>query len=73
MFSGPVRTRRTGMPKKSNRTFGSPEIAREMARMFGDQAKTISVEMKYEKEFGSFVRKIEDAHKQAGKSKLIFG
>lgn len=61
------------MPTKSDRTFGSPKIAREMARMFGEQAKTISVEMKYEEEVGSFVRKIEDAHRQAGKSKLVFG
>jgi len=60
------------MPVSTERRFGSPEIAREMAKMFGDEAKTVTVEMKYRREVGRFVRKIEKAHKQAEKSKLVF-
>ncbi len=53
-------------------TFTSPQIAQEIARVFGSDVKTFSVEMKHRKEVGSFVRKIESAHKRAEKSKLVF-
>ena len=53
-------------------TFTSPKIAREMARVFGSEAKTFTVEIKHRRVVGDFVRKIEAAHKQAEKSKLVF-
>lgn len=53
-------------------TFTSPQIAKEIARVFGTEAKTFSVEMKHLREVGNFVRKIESAHKRAEKSKLVF-
>lgn len=52
--------------------FTSPEIAKEMAKLFGDKAKTVPVEIKFAQQAGVFVRKIENAHKQAAKSKLVF-
>ena len=55
------------------REFTSAEIAREMLRLFGDEAQEgIKVEMKYCKEVAEFVRKIEEAHRNAAKSKLVF-
>jgi hypothetical protein len=52
--------------------FTSPKIAREMARVFGSDAKTFTVEIKHRRVVGDFVRKIEAAHKRAEKSKLVF-
>jgi len=52
--------------------FTSPKIAKEMKKKFGAKAETVEVTMKYRKEVKSFVKKIEKAHKKAGKSKLIF-
>lgn len=52
--------------------FTSPKIAKEMARLFGSEAKTFKVEIKHRRVVGDFVRKIEAAHKGAEKSKLIF-
>jgi hypothetical protein len=52
--------------------FTSPKIAREIARVFGSEAKTFTVEIKHRRVVGDFVRKIEAAHKRAEKSKLVF-
>ncbi|NOZ87477.1 MAG: hypothetical protein GXP49_14640 [Deltaproteobacteria bacterium] len=52
--------------------FTSPNIAKEMKKKFGNQAETVTVTMKYRKQVGAFVKKIEKAHKKAGKSKLLF-
>ena len=53
--------------------YASPEIAKEMAKAFGAEAKTVSVKIQHKKAVGDFVRKIEKAHKDAAKSKLVFG
>jgi len=58
------------MPMK--RTFPSQEIAKEMVKLFGAEAKTVTVEIKYRREVGEFVRKIEKAHRDAEKSTLVF-
>ena len=55
-----------------NKVLGSPDIAKAMEKEFGRKLGTFVVEIKYQKEVGDFVRKIEDAHKQAAKSKLVF-
>lgn len=60
------------MQKNYQSKFTSPKIADEMKKKFGDKAETVTVTMKYRKEVGAFVRKIEKAHKKAGKSKLFF-
>ncbi len=52
-----------------NTNFTSPKIADSMVKVFGSEAKTVAVDMKYRKEVGEFVLKIEEAHKQAGKVK----
>jgi hypothetical protein len=53
-------------------TFSSPKLAQEFVRVFGAGVKTFAVEMKHRRVVGDFVRKIEAAHKRAGKSKLVF-
>ncbi|MDT8391684.1 MAG: hypothetical protein RRC34_14385 [Lentisphaeria bacterium] len=60
----------TDMLKKTG--FASPQVAEQMAQVFGQKAKTVSVEMKHRRQVGDFVRKIEKAHKQAAKSTLAF-
>ena len=59
------------MPEKSA-AFTSPEIAREAAKVFKTEARTTKVRLLYKREVGSFLRKIEAAHKRAAKSKLVF-
>jgi len=58
--------------KKSQGKFSSPNIAKEMKKRFGNNIEAITVTMKYQKQVGDFVKKIEKAHKKAAKSKLIF-
>jgi len=56
----------------TTQAFTSPEIAKEMVKLFGAEAKTVTVEIKYRREVGEFVRKIEKAHRDAEKSTLVF-
>ena len=56
----------------STMTFTSPQIAQKVARVFGAQAKTFRVPIRHRRVVGSFVRKIETAHKRAERSKLLF-
>ncbi|GMT40102.1 MAG: hypothetical protein IEMM0001_0837 [bacterium] len=60
------------MQDNNQSKFTSPKIAEEMKKKFGDQAETVTVTMKYRRQVGAFVKKIEKAHKKAGKSKLSF-
>lgn len=53
-------------------TFSSPTIAKEMKRIYGNRAKMIKVQMRHEDAVKNYVMKIEEAHKRAAKSKLIF-
>lgn len=50
----------------------SIRIAEEMKKKFGNRTEIIAISMKYQKQIGSFIRKIEKAHKEAGKSNLLF-
>ena len=47
-------------------------VKRLVAR-FGASGKPFKVKMRYTKEVLAFLRKIEEAHQQAAKSKLVFG
>lgn len=60
------------MQKSNQSKFTSPKIAKEIKKKFGSEAETVTVKMKYRKQVGAFVRKIEKAHEKAEKSKLIF-
>jgi hypothetical protein len=57
----------------SHVNFSSPEIAKEMEKAFGSEAKTVSVKIMHKQAVGNFVRKIEKAHKNTFKSTLVFG
>ncbi len=54
-------------------TFGNADLARKMASKFGTGQKSVKVDMRYAKEVQTFIRKVEDAHKKAAESKLVFG
>lgn len=43
-----------------------------MKKVFKDKVKTVDVEMKFTKEVGDFIIKIDDAHREAKNSKLKF-
>jgi hypothetical protein len=58
---------------KKQSTFGNTDLARKMASQFGKSSESIKVEMRYAKEVQTFIRKVEEAHKKAAKSKLVFG
>jgi hypothetical protein len=53
-------------------TYSSPKIAQAFRRHFGNKVQTIQVEMKYIREVGSFIRKVEAAHRVTANSKLVF-
>jgi len=53
-------------------TYSSPKIARALSKRFGKQTSTVKVEMKYTREIGRFIQKVEAAHQQTANSKLVF-
>ncbi|MCC5848006.1 MAG: hypothetical protein JJU29_07920 [Verrucomicrobia bacterium] len=53
-------------------TYSSPKIAEKMLQQFGNETKTVTVEMKHKREVGGFLRKIEKAHQNAGNGTLRF-
>ena len=60
------------MKKEKQARFSSPKIAKEIKKKFGEQTESISINMKYKRNIGRFIRKIERAHKKAEKSTLSF-
>ena len=54
-------------------TFGNADLAKKMASRFGMSSESVKVEMRYTKEVQTFIRKVEEAHQKASKSKLVFG
>jgi len=52
--------------------YSSPKIARELKKQFGDKVRPIKVEMKYTKEIGQFIAKVESAQRKTEGSKLCF-
>ncbi len=60
------------MTGKEQTKFTSPKIAEEIRKRFANETEIISVPMKYKRNIGRFIRKIERAHKKAEKSTLSF-
>ena len=60
------------MNKEEQAKFTSPRIAKEIKKKFAEQTEIISIDMKYKRNIGRFIRKIERAHKRAAKSTLSF-
>lgn len=54
-------------------TFGNADLAKKMASKFGTGQESVQVEMRYAKEVRQFIQKVEEAHKKAAESKLVFG
>jgi len=60
------------MKREEQAKFTSPKIAEEIKKKFAQQTEIISINMKYKRNIGRFIRKIERAHKKAAKSTLSF-
>ena len=58
---------------KKQSTFGNTDLAKKMVSKFGISQDSVQVEMRYAKEVQIFLRKVEEAHKKAADSKLVFG
>lgn len=56
----------------SQMTFGNAELAKKMALEFGS-SEPLQVELKFDAEIRSFLRKVEEAHRLAADSELVFG
>ncbi len=52
--------------------FTSPKIAIEMEKAFGNDAKKVKVDIKFKREVGSFILKVDRAHNEAKRSKQTF-
>ncbi len=48
------------------------KIAKAFREHFGDKVQTIQVKMKYTREVGTFIRKVESAHRATANSHLVF-
>lgn len=53
-------------------SYASPKIVRELEKVFGRNVSTVKVTMRDNKDVPRFIRKVEEAHKKAGKSRLQF-
>ena len=53
-------------------TYSSPKIAKELGKQFGNAAQTVKVDMKYTKEIGHFINKVESAQRKTAGSQLAF-
>lgn len=60
------------MKREEQAKFTSQKIAEEIKKKFAQQAEIISINIKYKRNIGRFIRKIERAHKKAAKSTLSF-
>ena len=52
--------------------YKSPEIAREMKRIYGSDAKVVKIALRHKRVVRNYVMKIEEAHQKAADSKLRF-
>ncbi len=60
------------MRSSKQKNFTSFDIAKEMRRNFREDIESLPINMRYKRQIGRFIRKIERAHKKTDKSKLIF-
>jgi ribosomal protein L25 (general stress protein Ctc) len=54
------------------RTFTSPAIAKEMARIYGNRTEHVNIELRHERAIKKYVFEIEDARKKPTVSKCKF-
>lgn len=58
---------------KKHATFGNTDLAKKIASQFGTTQDSVKAEMRYTKVVQTFIRKVDEAHRKASKSKLAFG
>lgn len=56
----------------STTTYSSPKIAKALSERFGTSRPSFKVEMKYTREVGAFIKKVQAAHRCTNDSKLVF-
>jgi hypothetical protein len=54
-------------------TFGNVELVQIMLSRFGEVQKPVKAEMSYAAEVESFLSKVDEAHRLAATSTLVFG
>ena len=64
--------REVDMNCASSITFASPGVVKKLTKLFGSRAKKMTIEMRPCKDVPRFIQKVEDAHKKAAKSRLVF-
>lgn len=58
---------------KKQGTFGNTDLAKKVASQFGRPQDAVEAKMRYTKVVQTFIRKVDEAHQKAAKSKLKFG
>jgi|WetSurMetagenome_2_1015567.scaffolds.fasta_scaffold1247167_1 hypothetical protein len=58
---------------KKQGTFGNADLAKKIASQFGSPQDVMEAKMQYTSVVQTFIRKIDEAHQRAAKSKLKFG
>ena len=57
---------------KMERTFSSPDIAKELKKKYGNDTREVKITLYHGRAVNKFIQGIEEAHKKAKKSKLVF-
>lgn len=63
---------KSGSGTMSTATYSSPKIAKAFSKQFGKDVKAAKVEMKYQNEIGSFIKKVENAQRLTVNSQTTF-
>jgi len=53
-------------------TYSSPKIAKAFCQRFGNEVKSVQIEMKHEEVVGLFIKRVENAQRLTAKSKTRF-
>jgi hypothetical protein len=54
-------------------TYASPQIAKELTKVFGRSAVALGVKMRPSKDVATFLRRLDSVNKKTAKSSLHFG
>lgn len=53
-------------------TFSSPALVKAIERVYGNKVRTIKIPLLHGRSINAYLKKIEEGHKKAAKSKLSF-
>lgn len=55
------------------RVWSNEKFAKKLKKLFGDEVKEVKIDLLYQEEVNKYIMEIEEAHKKAAHSKLMFG